>query len=192
MSRPRDALVAYAVVRFRRPQTQKRSPAGSADPRATREACGIQALSCDVEQDARDHRCSAFDDEAAAGTSAVLGVVSRKRSRRRSLVAGSGSGSPRAVLTPSSGRGVGGACGYSRGVPALRTSPSAGSGVDAGPVGGLAQSQNTSFGSRNLGVRDGFTRSAADGIRPHARVPNGYMRIRETHQPRPAPKPNRP
>ena len=98
---------------------------------------------------------------------AVRGVASRKRARRRSPVTGSGCGSTRAVLSPSSAQGVGDRCGDSRGVPALPTSPSEGlrpirrrpsgpsSGVDAGPVGGLAQSRNTSFGSRNLQERDG-------------------------------------
>ena len=57
---------------------------------------------------------------------AVRGVASRKRARRRSPVTGSGCGSTRAVLSPSSGQGVGDRCGDSRGVPALPTSPSAG------------------------------------------------------------------
>jgi hypothetical protein len=67
-------------------------------------------------------------------TSAARGVAARDRARRRSPVTGSGCGSPRAVLIPSSGQGVGEGCGDSRGVSALPTSPSAG--VDAGRVGG--------------------------------------------------------
>ena len=69
---------------------------------------------------------SAFDDEAPASTSAVRGVAARNRARRRSPVTGSGCGSPRAALRPSSGQGVGDGCGDSRGVPAPPTSPSAG------------------------------------------------------------------
>ena len=60
---------------------------------------------------------STFDDEAAARTSAVRGVAARNRARCRSPVTGSGCGSPRAVLSPSSGQGVGDGCGDSRGVP---------------------------------------------------------------------------
>jgi hypothetical protein len=61
------------------------------------------------------------------------GPHERGPGRRLSLRAGAGvpvmgseCGSPRAVLSPSSGQGVGDGCGDSRGVPALPTSPSAG------------------------------------------------------------------
>jgi hypothetical protein len=120
---------------------------------------GVPWRTC-VSQQGRLECCrSAFDDEAAARTSAFRRVASRKWARRQGLVTGSDCGSPRAASRPSSGQGVGdgssdfagctGACNVAfRGITADPTpaiQAVAGSAVDAAPVGGLAQSRNTSL-----------------------------------------------
>jgi hypothetical protein len=82
-------------------------------------------------------RTCASEEGSVGAPQGALSTTKQRLARARfgasPLASGSGAevpwrdrgGSPRAVLSPSSGQGVGG-CGYSRGVPALPTSPSAG------------------------------------------------------------------